>query len=249
MCKKEDPADSQRAGPLWATEATSHLRSHRRPCPGRATWLHEQCPPAPLLQRRVTGGLTAQSGGPVVRGWILGLEVKGERISNLPRGGAQASGQHLLLEGCSHQGKPCKRTVFHTHTSVQVQDLESPGAPLAVMEKRSSWKPSLASGELVPCLLPTVCAGAADGNGIGFGLNLTLRHYSRILEFDRHTLGMWHISMIPHPRQSFQSEEAFTPTLRVILASSFWDLLHPQRGFLRAQSLNVSGIFQVCEPC
>lgn len=101
----------------------------------------------------------------------------------------------------------------------------------------------------MPCLLPTVCAGVADGNGIGFGLNLTLTHYSRILEFDRHTLGMWHISMVPHPRQSFQSEEAFsTPTLRVILAS-FWDLLHPQRGFLRAQSLNVSGIFQVCEPC
>lgn len=91
VCKKEGPADSQRAGPLWAAEATSHLRSHRRPCPGRATWLHEQCPPAPLLQRRVTGGLTAQSGGPVVRGWILGIEVKGERTSNLPRGGAQAS--------------------------------------------------------------------------------------------------------------------------------------------------------------
>lgn len=191
-CRREASADGPTGRVSVGGRSHFPLRAHRR-----------QCPPTSLLQRRVTGrGWQPRVEGQRVRGWILGIEVKAEGTSDLPHRGAQASrppSNICSLKGTGTKGNHTTLTVFPIHTSLQVQDLESPGAPLAVMEK-SSWKPSSACSSWkpsVPCLLPTVCARAADGNRIGLGLNLTLRRYSRILRFDKQTLGTWHIIMVP----------------------------------------------------
>lgn len=60
----------------------------------------------------------------MVPGWIMCIEVEADRSSNLPQVGGlglQASSQHLLSEGCRHQGRLCTKGlgVFPTHASLQ----------------------------------------------------------------------------------------------------------------------------------